>query len=352
MDFGTNKILITGANGWLGKSLIFDLLNGLRGISELKTPNNNLDIKCLVLPNEKNTKDITYNNKVSVFEGDLTSFEDCDSFLKGSRGAILFHCAGIIHPQRTKEFFDINLDGTKNILDAAVKNKIKKIIVVSSNSPCGTNFDGTRLFDETSVYNPYMEYGRSKMLMEKLVKSYYDAGKIDTVIIRPPWFYGPFQPPRQIKFYRMIRDGKVPVVGNGENLRSMAFTSNITQGLIRAAIENRASGNTYWIADKRPYSFNEIIAIIRSVMYEEFNIRCIEKEISLPNVFSDVAYLLDRSLQYFGFYNKEIHVLSEMNKNIACDIKKAEDELGYMPKISLYQGTKIAYEKYLKSNGS
>ena len=44
--------------------------------------------------------------------------------------------------------------------------------------------------------------------------------------------------------------------------------------------------------------------------------------------------------------------MTEMNKNIACDIKKAEDELGYMPKISLYQGTKIAYEKYLKSNGS
>ena len=108
--------------------------------------------------------------------------------------------AGIIHPHRTKQFFDINLNGTKNILDAAVKNKIKKIIVVSSNSPCGTNSDRTSLFDENSAYNPYMEYGRSKMLMEKLVNSYYHAGKIDTVIIRPPWFYGPFQPPRQIKF--------------------------------------------------------------------------------------------------------------------------------------------------------
>lgn len=348
MDFGTNKILITGANGWLGKSLIFDLLNGLRGVSELKTPNNNLDIKCLVLPNEKNTRDINVNGKVSIFKGDLTNFKDCDSFSKGSSGAILFHCAGIIHPQRTKQFFEINLDGTKNILEAAVKNKIKKIIVVSSNSPCGTNPDGTHLFDENSVYNPYMEYGRSKMLMEKLVKSYYDAGKIDIVIIRPPWFYGPFQPPRQIKFYRMIRDGKVPVVGNGENLRSMAFTSNITQGLIRAAIENRASGNTYWIADKRPYSFNEIIATIRSVMYEEFNIKCIEKEISLPNVFSDVAYLLDRSLQYFGFYNKEIHVLSEMNKNIACSIDKATKEINYYPKIDLYEGTFLSIRSIVK----
>ena len=41
------------------------------------------------------------------------------------------------------------------------------------------------------------------------------------MIIRPPWFYGPNQPNRQTKFYKMIRDGKVPIVGSGDNKRSM-----------------------------------------------------------------------------------------------------------------------------------
>ena len=108
-----------------------------------------------------------------------------------------------------------------------------------------------------------MKYGHSKMMMEKLVYEYFRDGKLETVIVRPPWFYGPYQPSRQIKFYKMIKDGKVPIIGDGENFRSMACTINISQGLIRSAIMPKASGNTYWIADKDPYTFNEIIKTVR-----------------------------------------------------------------------------------------
>ena len=48
-----------------------------------------------------------------------------------------------------------------------------------------------------------------------------------------------------------------------------------------------------------------------------------------------------------GLYNKEIHVLSEMNKTIACSIKKAEDDLNYKPTIDLYQGTKMSIESII-----
>ena len=77
---------------------------------------------------------------------------------------------GIIHPKRVREFFEINVDGTR-ILEAAQNNKIKKAIIVSSNSPCGTNPHNDHLFNEGYKYNPYMKYGYSKMLMEKLVKN-------------------------------------------------------------------------------------------------------------------------------------------------------------------------------------
>jgi nucleoside-diphosphate-sugar epimerase len=92
------------------------------------------------------------------------------------------------------------------------------------------------------------------MEMEKLVGQFYERGDIETVIIRAPWFYGPHQPPRQKFFFEMIRDGKAPVVGGGENLRSMAYTGNLAQGLLLAASRPVAAGQTYWIADERPYS--------------------------------------------------------------------------------------------------
>ncbi len=342
MDLGTKKILITGANGWLGKTLIDSLINGIKNCEGLKKPQRNLIIKCLVLPGEDVKIISNISKNVKIFTGDITNQEDCDYFTSNSENSILIHCAGIIHPSRTQHFFDINVDGTKNIINSSVKNKIKKIIAVSSNSPCGTNPINEHLFDENSDYNPYLNYGKSKMLMEKLVKKSFEEGKVNTVIIRPPWFYGPYQPSRQDRFYKMIRNGKVPIVGNGNNKRSMACTINISQAIIRAAIEDKANGETYWIADKNPYTFNQIISTIRKVMSQEFGFQCIEKEINLPHFTSELAYFADAFIQKLGIYNKEIHVLSEMNKTIACSINKAMSEINYNPQIDLYEGTYLS----------
>jgi nucleoside-diphosphate-sugar epimerase len=347
MDFGTNTVLITGANGWLGKSLVDCLLNGIKNSADIDKPNKKLIIKCLVLKGEDTSLLQQKSKKITFIEGDITKIEDCRRLTSNSKGAILFHCAGIIHPRKTSQFFDINVNGTQNIINAAIKDKIKKIIFVSSNSPCGLNPNNKHLFDENSSYNPYMSYGRSKMEMEKIINEIYSKGQMKTVIIRPPWFYGPNQPPRQTKFYKMIRDGKVPVVGDGNNKRSMACTLNISQGLIRAAVVEKADGETYWIADKEPYSFNFIIKTIRRVMNDEFDMVCKHNEVSLPNIVSTFAHYLDSFIQSVGLYNKELHVLSEMNKTIACSIKKAENDLNYNPTVDLYNGTVMSIKSII-----
>ncbi len=347
MDFGTNEILITGANGWLGKSLVECLVNGIENSFDIEKSCKNLKIKCLVIDGEDTSYLEKISENINIVRGDITNIEDCRLFTCGSEGAIIFHCAGIIHPKRTHQFFDINVGGTQNIINASIEKKIEKIIFVSSNSPCGVNPTNEHLFDENYKYNPYMEYGRSKMKMENIINDSYKKGRMRTVIIRPPWFYGPNQPFRQTKFYKMIRDGKVPIVGNGENKRSMACTINISQGLIRAAIEDKADGETYWIADKEPYSFNYIIKTIRKAMNEEFNIICKDNEIRLPNFTSSFAFFLDVIIQWFGMYNKEVHVLSEMNKTIACSIQKAKNDLNYKPTIDLYDGTVMSIKSVI-----
>jgi nucleoside-diphosphate-sugar epimerase len=126
---------------------------------------------------------------------------------------------------------------------------VRRFVHVSSNSPIGVNASPSEVFDENAPYAPYMHYGRSKMLAEQAVKA---AGDLETVIIRPPWFYGPNQPARQTTFFTMIRTGKVPLVGSGENRRSMAYVDNICQGLLLCESVPAARGQTYWIADRRP----------------------------------------------------------------------------------------------------
>jgi nucleoside-diphosphate-sugar epimerase len=161
---------------------------------------------------------------------------------------------------------------------------------------------------------------------------------MEAVIIRAPWFYGPHQPPRQGLFFEMIRDGKAPIVGDGRNFRSMAYTGNLAQGLILAAITPGAAGQTYWIADEEAYTMNEIIDTIERLLETEFGQTCAHKRMRLPGIASEVALLVDKALQGVGLYHQKIHVLSEMNKSIACTTEKAQKELGYRPTVALEEG--------------
>lgn len=329
-------VLVTGAAGWLGSRLTASLLQGLPDHDLLKNPPANRRVRCLVLPGQDLSALGKLSGQVEIINGDIRNPADCARFCSGAAGATLFHVAGMIHPRRVREFYEINRDGTINVLEAAINAGVTRAVVVSSNSPCGCNPHPDHLFDEDSPYHPYLNYGRSKMQMELAVRE--RAGRIETVLVRAPWFYGPHQPARQTLFFKMIREGKAPIVGSGRNLRSMAYVDNLCQGLMLAAIQERAKGQIYWIADKQPYSMNQVIDTIERLLETEFKQTCAHKRMRLPRLASSVAYAADATLQALGFYHQKIHVLSEMDKTIACSVAKAERELGYRPAVDLEEG--------------
>ena len=333
-----NKILVTGSPGWLGTRLVEALIRGLPNDETLKEPRSDSNIRCLILPGQDPSPLRKLSPPIEIVTGDLRNPSDCQRFCAGAKGATLFHTAGVIHPKRIADFYAINVTGTLNLLDASINAGIRRAIIVSSNSPCGCNPHPDHLFDEHSPYHPYLNYGRSKMLMELDVQERQRRGQIETVIIRPPWFYGPNQPPRQTQFFRMIRTGKAPIVGSGQNLRSMSYIDNLCQGLLLAASVERAAGQTYWLADRRPYSMNEIIDTIERLLETEFGQKCAHKRFRLPSAASSIAFVADAALQAIGLYHQKIHVLSEMNKTIACSVAKAERELGYRPVVELEEG--------------
>lgn len=331
-----NRLLITGANGWLGKRLARLIARRELEAGMLSHLPSDPTLRCLILPSES-PEDLRRIG-AEVIGGDLRKPSDCAEFCEATKGAVLIHTAGVIHPRRVKEFYDVNVEGVRNILSAARAAGIKRVVVVSSNSPMGVNHRSTETFDEASDYHPYMNYGRSKMQAELLVKKFEKESGVECVIVRPPWFYGPDQPARQTLFFSMIKSGKAPIVGSGNNLRSMAYIDNLCEGLLLAAYVERAAGQIYWIADRRPYTMNEIIDTVERLLEQEFKVPVAHKRMRLPSAASEVAFLADKLLQSVGLYNQKIHVLSEMNKTIACTTAKAEAELGYNPRVSLEEG--------------
>lgn len=325
-------MLITGATGWLGSRLM-EWLEQSEEAAE-RWPR----IRCLVPRRVDPSPLLAVSERVEVVEGDLTDPPSLDAFARGAEGATLFHIAGLIHPNRVAEFQRVNVEGTASLLTAARNAGVRRVVAMSSNSPLGCNPDPDHCFDESSPYAPYMGYGRSKQRMEELVQQAQESGTIETVTVRAPWFYGPHQPARQIQFFRMIRAGRFPILGDGNQKRSMAYVDNLCQGLELAATAPGASGETYWIADARPYSINEIVNTIVEVLEGEFELACARRRLRAPSLVGDVAEWVDRGLQSAGLYEQRIHVLGEMNKTIACSIEKARVELGYTPRVELREG--------------
>jgi nucleoside-diphosphate-sugar epimerase len=255
----------------------------------------------------------------------------------------VFHAAAVIHPRRSvRELFDVNVGGTQLMLDRARRGGAARFVHVSSNSPFGVNPGPDDVFTEESPYNPYMGYGRSKQEAEQLVKQAHDRGDLGTVTVRAPWFYGPYQPPRQGRFFTAIRKGRFPLVGDGTQKRSMVYTDNLVQGLLRAEVSDKAPGNAYWVADAEPYELREILATVRRALAAEGLAVSGPERVPLPRVAARAAEMADALLQGRGRYSQALHVLGELNHTIACDITRAREELGYEPTIGLEEGMRAS----------
>lgn len=329
------RAIVTGSAGWLGQRLVQSLLQGLPDRPDLRDPSDT--VRALTLTTE-HLDAVREDPRLDVVRGDLRDAATATQLLDGARGAVVYHAAGVIHPRRVRDFYDVNVTGTRHVLEAAKHAGVQRVVVVSSNSPIGVGRDPDDVFDESRAYAPYLGYGKSKHQMEELALGYARRGDLDVVIVRPPWFYGPLQPARQTLFFEMIRDGKGPIVGGGGNRRSMGYVDNLCQGLILAGRVPEARGQVYWIADRRPYTMNEIIDTVERLLESEFGMRCAHRRLRLPNLASGVAWLADVVIQGLGLYHQKLHVLGEMNKTIACSIAKAERELGYQPSVELEEG--------------
>lgn len=329
--------LVAGAPGWLGTRLLEVLANPedpLQKYSGFKQRR----VKALVLPG-MNTSMLPKN--IELVPGNVL---DKESLAKAMEGVdTVFHLVGIIHPKKIHQLFDINTTGTLNMLEAAAKAGVKRFVFVSSNSAAGLG----KAMKESDPPKPYMAYGRSKLQAEEHVHRFVDEKKLEAVIIRPCWFYGPGngQPERQLRFFRMIQKGNPIMFGSGHSVRSMSYLDNTIQGLLLAEKTPQANGQIYWITDGKPYETIEIYQTIAKIFGTNLRPR------KIPGLASFLCRIIDHIQQALGIYITEFHVAGEMDRDIAADISKARAELGYNPEVDLEEGMRRSIEWARKYQG-
>ena len=293
------KIVVTGGAGFIGLYLINHLLKKENQITILDNFSNS----------DKNLTKILQHKNLKIIEGDIRKINDVNNCLKEQD--IVIHLAAKISVSQSilnpSETFEVNVDGTKNVLEACKKNNIKKIIIASSAAVYGEGGSGMKLKENTKT-DPISPYGKSKLIMEQEIeKNLLKYNKLDCIILRFFNIFGVGQTSEYAgvitKFVERISlDKPLEIFGDGMQTRDFVSIHDIVES-INAAIKNGKNG-TYNIASGKAITINKLA---------EFMISLSGK-------------------------NLEIHHISEKHGDIRhseADISLAREKIGYLPKLKL-----------------
>ena len=164
----------------------------------------------------------------------------------------------------TSLYYDVNVDGMKNVLVAMETNGAKRIVFTSSVAVYGLNKDNP---NEEHPADPFNHYGKSKWQAEQVLHEWHKTHPDwNIIILRPTVIFGERNRGNVYNLLRQISSGKFLMVGKGENKKSMAYVGNIV-AFIKYLIDNKKEGyNVYNYIDKPDFTMNELIAHISKVL--------------------------------------------------------------------------------------
>ncbi len=189
-------------------------------------------------------------------QADLASQE---TFSMPSDIDVVFHLAGKAHAlsetkQDEKEYFRINTEGTRRVLEAAQASGVRRFVFFSSVK--AINEGGTECLDEASPCLPVTPYGKSKLEAERLV---LEGNYVpEPVVLRLSMVYGPSPKGNLPRMIEAVAKGRFPPIPEFGNRRSMVHVEDVVQAAILAAERSEAIGQTYLVTDGQPYSTREL----------------------------------------------------------------------------------------------
>ncbi len=323
------KSVITGLPGWLANRLARRLLN------------EGFKIVALVREADSDRLPPDIASKIKVEIGDVANKESLKALFK-EPADIVFHAAGVIHPKTTSSFYQVNSQGTKNMLEAA-KDRAGRFIFVSSNAAAGFSDRLNRTMTEEDEPRPESPYGKSKLLAEEAVLAAHGQG-LETVVLRPSMYIGEEQPERMTVLMKLVKQGRVPIFGSADKPRSFTPVENLVEAMIVAVAHKRAAGELFWIVSNRPYRTGEFLALLAKALKVELRIR------RFPAWPAILAERLDLLTARLGIYNPTLHILGETTRAIAASGQKAEKLLGLRPKRTVEEAIERAVE-WAEANG-
>ena len=237
-DFTGKRVLVTGGTGFIGGRLVERLV--LEYNAEVR-----------VLVRNFATASRIARFPIEMFPGDLTEPQDVIQAV--DKCEIVFHCAyGNVGSNDLRQL--VNVEGTKNLLDAALHKGVRRVVHLSTAAVYGVTPDGD--FDETFprryVGHPYSD---SKLDAEKIALSYAERHDLGVSVIQPTVVYGPFAPVWTVNVLQKLKTGRVILVNGGEGLCNAVYVDDVVNAIFLAAEKEGAVGEAFLICSERPVTW-------------------------------------------------------------------------------------------------
>ena len=296
--------------------------------------NNGFDV---VVPVRKESKRKSLpTGSVQVVEVDLLRPGSLDRLMEGVD--TVFHLAAIRGSgwvRGDEDVYRVNVGITRNLMEAAVSQPVRRCVYVSSVSIYG-HLRGV-LVGEEYPCSPVTRYGQTKYESEKLVKEFQRSGKISSTIIRPVITYGPGDTwGMVVKLISLINSNKYLTIGDGENRVHLIYIDDLIDGLMLILNNPAVWGRTYIFAGEEPITINRLVGIISVAL----GTRVIN--LHIPTWFAKLTAQSMEFLYRFLAINKEplvtLDKIDIMCRDRAFDFKRAKEDLRFAPKVGYEEG--------------
>ena len=193
-----------------------------------------------------------------------------------------------------EKYYEVNVQGAKNVAEVAAKKRINKIIFTSSVAVYGLNKNNPT---EEHPPDPFNHYGKSKLQAEEVLKAWHndDPTNRTLIIIRPTVVFGPGNKGNVFTLINQILNGKFLMIGDGKNIKSMAFVENVAS-FINYFTDKKLQGlHLYNYIDKPDLNTNELVEIITTSAQKKMPKTRLPRKIGLI-----IGYLFDITSNVIG----------------------------------------------------
>jgi nucleoside-diphosphate-sugar epimerase len=326
-----SSVLITGANGFIGSALVRRLVK--QGI----------EVRCLVHRNRQQIAGLP----VKIFEGSVTRRDTLEPALSGVN--VVYHLGALASDWgRRDQFFRVNTEGTRNVIEAAIAADVHRVIHMSSLAV--HRFTGHLDADETTPANQFhYAYSASKVAAEELALQAHRQGRIEVSIVRPGVVvYGPGDTTVFIQMAPLLEKGRWVHVSRGRPWMCCVYVENLVDGMILMGHRREAAGEIFNITDDIKLTWKEYFhENIAAFEVQERTLSIAAPFARAAGVGLDALFRLVRSPKPPPINDYRTALVSK-DFHFVCD--KAKALLGYQPRVDLKEGLASTVSWYRELN--